>query len=280
MKFDFTSDLHLDFYVKPDKSNTKRLNLFLEKILPAECSETLILAGDTGHYNIQNIELLKILKRIYKNIVIVTGNHDMYLVSKSARDTFDFNYKERLKDFKRRVEDMGVYLLDGNTINIGGKKIAGIASWYYVSKDDYQMWLHTMNDPILIQDNPGNKKYHGKISDMYGDTFRTTFDTNAYYNEELEKIKGIKECDIFASHVCPIRIPMHYMDVKFKFSNTNVFYHSGLEIEKEFNRINPKVAVFGHVHSAYCFKNNNTDMLCSPIGYPGETSNKIRSFEI
>lgn len=282
MLIDFISDLHLDFWLPPNKSlNKRKVDNFFKLILPDDFSNTLVIAGDIGHYNKQNISILQYLKEFYENIIVVLGNHDLYLISKSLEQKYNFTYKERIKEFIELCNENNIICLNGQSIEIENKIISGSSLWYDTSKH-YDMWLNVMNDGILIQDNPYNKKYHGYVNDVYGKYFKTTFDTNQYYQKELEKMKNIEYCDLFVSHICPIKIPDYFIDKKFFNKPTNIFYYSGIEIENELYRINPKNVIFGHTHTIYSFKENDINFSCNPLGYPDEMKNilGIQTLEI
>ena len=74
MKVDILSDLHLDFYFKQHFTTQNDIVSLFELILTdnntREVGDILIIAGDIGHYNEQNIKVLKVLKKeFYKYII-------------------------------------------------------------------------------------------------------------------------------------------------------------------------------------------------------------------
>jgi len=96
MKVDILSDLHLDFYFKPHLTTAENVASFFELIFTdhktRKIGDVLIIAGDIGHYNKQNIEVLKTLqKEFYKHIICVLGNHDYYLIGSESKYTFENN---------------------------------------------------------------------------------------------------------------------------------------------------------------------------------------------
>ncbi|MGE3301320.1 MAG: metallophosphoesterase, partial [Arcobacter sp.] len=102
MIVDILSDLHLDFYFKPHLTTLENVSSFFEPIFTNNGTRTigdvLIIAGDIGHYNAQNIEVLKIFqKKFYKHIICVLGNHDYYLVNGEARYSFENNSFNRVE---------------------------------------------------------------------------------------------------------------------------------------------------------------------------------------
>ena len=83
MKFDYISDIHLDFhcteYRTTHKNFYKDIEAFAKRLLPPNPSPTLLIAGDTGHRFEQDSYLLLKLRETYKDILIVPGNHCRFL---------------------------------------------------------------------------------------------------------------------------------------------------------------------------------------------------------
>ena len=76
MKVDILSDLHLDFYFKPHLTTSENIISLFGDIFTdnstRKMGDVLIIAGDIGHYNEQNIEVLKIFQeKFYKHIICV-----------------------------------------------------------------------------------------------------------------------------------------------------------------------------------------------------------------
>src|SRR5689334_17321488 len=93
--FDLISDLHLDFWLKrtargtkeQQREHQKEIDAFVSSLLPRTVSEVLVIAGDLGHSNEMNFEVLQSLKHVYPYIVLVAGNHDYYLVGQTQLQT-------------------------------------------------------------------------------------------------------------------------------------------------------------------------------------------------
>ncbi|WP_366289896.1 hypothetical protein [Paenibacillus sp. AN1007] len=65
IQFDLISDIHLDFWVEYSsnlRKHNQKVDKFIDLILPNEPSEVLVIAGDLGHYNKQNLIFLEKLK--------------------------------------------------------------------------------------------------------------------------------------------------------------------------------------------------------------------------
>jgi len=271
MKIDYISDVHLDFYVKlKNLSKTeKQLKLLINKILPDEPSEVLIIAGDLSHYNHLTIKFLTLLKEIYKEIYFVLGNHDMYLVSGSQKKIYG-NSISRIIDLEDRVKELeDVFLLRGEVKNILGTdiKIGGCMGWYQIHGFiDVERWRQVSNDSRMIY-----------ISNY---KFQQNYWLENYEKDQAQKLKDIAEegCDILVTHVPQIPWNSEHGNSKYIGSPDNIFYwNNRFNLIKD---INPKVYVFGHTHDNYNFKLNDIEFKCNPLGYPGETLNKIETFEI
>lgn len=92
MKIDILSDLHFDYYFKEFNNSKKDVKkLYDDYFLKDEAGEVLIIAGDLGHSNVQNIIILRMIKKIYgyKAIVCVLGNHDYYLNGNVSRSAYE-----------------------------------------------------------------------------------------------------------------------------------------------------------------------------------------------
>lgn len=283
MKFDYVSDTHLDFWIKELDSNKEKFKRFIDEFCVRFGflqGDNVIIAGDIGHYFSQNSFFLKHLKTLYKNVFIVPGNHDRYLVTGNQEIRYNYQSENRIHEMKRFCGENDIHFLDGNVVNIDGVKISGLGmSWddsffkRLESKGDVlQLYKQTMNDAIKIQEG----KTH-IIDNLYGyKEIVGTFNPVEFFEREMNKLQNIPEVDVMVSHygpVVPETIPEMYMN-----STTTFFFFDGL---KELKRINPKFWIFGHTHRSYNFVQNNTNLLCNPIGYPNEIPfTRVKTFEI
>lgn len=259
MTFDYMSDWHLDFWVKlehaPHKMEQKIRN-FVESILPKHPSDTLIIAGDLGHYNIQNRLLITILKETYETIFYVFGNHDYYLISKKMKQKYRIS-QNRVAEMEQMLDEIeGVHRLDGNVILHKGIKMGGCNMWYDLSyskekgmseKDIYQYWWDESNDVEFHQGLPHPKDFA---------------------ESEKEKIMDI-DCDIFVSHVPPIGIRIPNVYVEEKDVNFYTFDASNL-----FQKKKPKIWLSGHMHQTIEQDWNGITLLSHALGYPEKENKK------
>ena len=149
MQVDILSDLHLDYYFPKDKYNVDAVaSIFNPLFLQGrKIGDVLVIAGDIGHYNEQNIKVIKYFKdTYYKHVICVLGNHDYYILSPEDLLCYgnSFNRATELITALNAIE--GVHCLDGNTIDIEGVIFGGTTAWYdgaYVTtKSNFQSFVH------------------------------------------------------------------------------------------------------------------------------------------
>ena len=167
MKIDILSDLHIDSWHSPETTiQDRKFKIIFEPFLPKEKGEVLVIAGDIGHYNKQNIDILKRLRDLYGyKIIYVWGNHDYYLVSKNQIQKYK-NSLEKVIEFRNTINnEPDIYHLDGNIIEINGLRFGGCSGWYdgsllkNTTDDTIQaLWQEIMNDKDISH--PSYKKLH------------------------------------------------------------------------------------------------------------------------
>lgn len=244
MQVDIISDIHLDFWLK--RGNEKEILKFITNIIrPNIDSEVLIIGGDIGHYNNQNLKLLNLLQNFYQKIFFVFGNHDLYLISRKQRDKYKFSLN-RLKELIENLPE-NVMFLNGFEYEYKGVRFAGSGLWYEVK--DINLWLKKMNDAIyIIEEKIFNIDY-----DSYGKKIIYKFNPLNFYQKEMEKLRQISNVDIMISHISP------YLPEKEEF-----YYFNG---ENEIKRIGAKYWIFGHIHYPLEINFGNTKLICNPLGY-------------
>ena len=293
MKIDYISDLHLDFwnreYNPQNLKMKKQLKTFIDMLKFNPESEVLIIAGDLGHYNQQDKEFLLLCKEHYNKIVLVRGNHDMYLIGKNEMK-YNLQYRNRIQDMKDFCKENSIDYLDGDILEYRGIKIAGVGmSWdesYYCKLEDrlvsqheiLEFYKNTMNDSRLILD--GRESY--QVTTAYGGKYiNISFNPFSYFEQEkkkLEKINDFDDIDIMVSHYPPTN-PFPYGINHYADDLSSTFYM--FDGEKDIERISPKYWIFGHMHFNYNFIHKDVNFLCNPLGYPGEnTYNVVKTIEI
>lgn len=265
--FDLISDVHLDFYIDirhPELKMRKRIKEFVESIVPKEPQNTLVIAGDLGHYNHQNMFLLEELKKYYKYIILVSGNHDYYLVSSNVQSKYKNDSKKRISEMKEKASKIeGVYYLDGDAVELDGVIYGGVGMWYDFSYGRhmfgksqtalYSLWKEVMNDSSLIK----------------GLDFGVDFNEAVMSKEKIDSITNY--ADVIITHVGPewSKIPNEYKDDL----STSFYYFDG---SPYFDRIKDKVWVYGHVHYRNDYIAHDCRFVNASLGYPSENKNRSR----
>jgi len=279
MKIDILSDLHIDFYFNPKlKVKDDQIKKLYDPIVTEnnrEIGDVLVVAGDIGHYNHQNIRILKYLKEhYYKHIICVLGNHDYYLVDKDSKKQFKDSF-ERVKNMRDLINcEKGIYCLDGFEVEIDGVKFAGCDSWYndgyffrqyptqsFTRKSTNVMWRNVMTD----------------VNFIYG---VSNFDD--IFEIEKPKIESVyKNCDVMITHINPSAKDEH-INIRFQNNPSNIFF--SFEGEKYLKNGNMKYWIFGHTHEELEYEDYGVNCLCNPFGYPGESGNgrwvKMKQIEV
>lgn len=278
MKIDILSDVHFDSHFpikkKYEKEEVKKFfdPFFLQNA--REVGEVLVIAGDIGHWNDQNIAILRLIKEeYYKHIVCVLGNHDYYL-NRIQQDDYDENSYERVNEMRKLINaEDGMYCLDGNVVNINGIRFGGCDSSYsnaYIKahfpqadhpKSNNEMWKRTMYDAKMMF---GINQY------------------NQLYKEEILKIEKVyQDCDVMITHVNPSYLKEH-ISPKYQNNITSTFFC--FDGHKFLEGGTMKYWVFGHTHDAIEYEYRGVQCVCNPLGYPSEVVSsefeRIKSIKI
>jgi len=277
MNVDYISDLHIDFYVRYSNTPTKRKRLtkeYVQSILPEAPSDTLIIAGDISHYNTQAVEVITELTKVYSNILVTYGNHDMYMTSESQRIRYEASYL-RVADLKGSCEEIdGVWFLDGDKIEIDGVTYGGLCGWYSLpTKQDTDYWRYFMNDSNYIYSGVEYRTpyHHGGV--------RAEWSTQDFYNDEVEKLKSLKDIDVLITHVAQCIPPDEVIVPMFRGDASNIFYYvDNMDLVKA---TGCKYYIYGHTHGNQEWQQQGIKVRVNPKGYPGENPTaKIKTIEV
>jgi predicted phosphodiesterase len=292
MKIDFVSDIHLDFWIKTKDTSTLKfkvqLDNFLKEVLfpvpdDFKPGNVLIIAGDTSHYNSQTKALLKELKNVYDEIILVFGNHDMYLVSNSQISKYNSKSENRLIELKEICEELRVHYLDGNVINIDGIKFGGTGSWYNLpTSQDLETWKKAMNDSQKIYSGYAPKAYGSYYNSPVHEQQSINWKTQEFWLKEKSKLVDIAKqgCDVFITHVA-LNEPTKDEGMHDEYLNSpdNIFYYTdNIELLKQSSC---GVHIHGHIHQGLDYIKEGIRILCNPLGYPSNgTYTIIKQIEL
>ena len=294
MKIDIMSDLHINTHMKHLKPNDNLVERLWNRLDPK--AEVLIVAGDIGEINEQNVNFLASLKRLfYREIVCIAGNHDLHTLYNRVIYLWDENrelieqpswetYTQRIENAKQLYKDAGIHFLDGEIITIDGKKIGGAMGWYdgvYPAVHKIGLGKHRMfgyRDYEDMQELWGACMPDGDIKPM------RRFD--GLMKEELAKIDRIVEdCDIMVTHVMPTIKAIHQNPSWKDDPSCGFFSFNGGE---HMQRFNGSHWIFGHSHFSAKFRIERENkppftLLTNTLGYPSENPRdypKIATIEV
>jgi len=298
MRFALLGDTHFDFWLNHNFKE-KHFDMHFRTLLEAAPADVLLLPGDIGHYNAQNLACLKQLQRYYKRIVVTFGNHDYYLVTHSVRDKYRYGTnadanrpsEARVTEMKKMIEDAEwIDYVDGNVVEIQGIKIGGATGWYDGSLllqrkkyDDVNLeWRLQMNDANLIYPRGNNEE--------------VKFDS--LFQAQKHRLDAVyQHCDIMMTHVSPLSewnqfIQMYNFQPAIAAVDPNYSQnHEALHDYRAFycfdgkeylEKGSMKHWVFGHTHRNFHRSYERADgkvidVRCSSIGYP-KNSKKSDAF--
>lgn len=285
MKFAILGDTHFDFWLLTNFKE-KHFHLQFRKLLESAQSDVLLLPGDIGHYNAQNLQCLQYMKQYFDRIVVTFGNHDYYLITNSVREKYKYRNpnrpsEERVHEMKKMIEDAeGIDYVDGNILDIEGIKIGGATGWYdgslIINKTSHEDinwdWRFMSNDANLIYPNGNNGVKFDRL-----------------FHEQKHRLDAVyRECDIMMSHVSPLSewkqfVEMYGFDSDQAARDPNYsINHEALQDYRAFYCYDGKEYlengsmkhwVFGHTHRNFSRTYERQDgktvqIHCNSIGYP------------
>ena len=274
MKIDILSDLHFDNYFYGKYTKDDVISFYSQIIDFKNCGDVLVIAGDLGHNNHQNIKILKILKEFYKNIVCVLGNHDYYLVDKESISLFKKSL-ERVSNMRELINKQeNIYCLDGDIIEIDGIKFGGCNGWYN------EGYLQVNYPDEFFPKYSTNIMWQNSTPDYINILEIENFDD--FYEMEKPKIERVyKECDVMITHINP-SVKDENMNSKYKNNLSNTFFC--FDGEEYLKNKSMKYWIFGHNHDVIEYKEHNVTCICNPVGYHNESGNgkwiEIKQIEI
>lgn len=123
MQFDYVSDLHIDHWDKRFVTNTQYGKA---KNYPMDWSnarsDILVVAGDISDNIDNSVKYLREIKKHYKKILFVDGNHEHYCIKPSLLDHYYFS------EAFRNTKD--IHYLPKEDVIIDGTLFIGCCGWW------------------------------------------------------------------------------------------------------------------------------------------------------
>ena len=281
MKIDILSDTHFDsWFGYKNTLSQDQIIQFWRNLNPE--GEYLILAGDIGHSVEQNVKILKILKDFfYKEIILVLGNHDYYLIGNEYTTTFHQGGIQKAHAAKKAYQNNGFIVLDGTTVTLEGITFGGAMGWYNSAYTRINLHELKAMDPL-------HSNFSGDIEAYLQDLWTESLNDKRYtkltyfdelYKEEYSKLVKIhKNCDVVISHYNPSVEISNQTKEWSKNATTSFFCFDGSDLIKG---MSAKLWIYGHNHAKHQYTLYGKDIITNALGYYNELKeSKILSITI
>lgn len=235
MKIQVISDLHIDhapFEFRP-------------------VADHLIIAGDISNNYIKSIKLLDKALKLYKNVIVVLGNHDSWTGSIQETELAFTMWSRTNK---------GAHFLSDEVIELEEKMIYGGTMWTTYDNNSNvvtKLARQTMPELRMIKDEETGKSI----------STNTIIDMHGTFCKGLENAQMLYDLDMVISHhACSPNSVSEY----FRGDPLNPAFFEDMR-----GTVNQELTwVHGHVHSFHDYYEeglSDSRVVCNPRGYPGES---------
>lgn len=276
IRFDYVSDLHIDYWDKKYWSGSSRgkkhFPLDWEK---QKRNDILVVAGDVSDRIDTTVDYLNSLRKWYSIILFIDGNHEHYEHLPELCDSKIFH--DKLKD--------GIYYLKDKDYVIGKTVFIGTCGWWDYGRcsnpEDVDLTINSRKSYIRIYGKNKNSKMAENLIGQSKKDYR-------YLMDKIIKYARLKEIDdiVIVTHTVPkkefARVPA--TDFNSYFSQFSTDWLRSMKVSRW---------VFGHNHESFekkipplpplhkrvpvqLSKNHNTFLerdfyyLSNPRGRPGD----------
>lgn len=256
MKLKLASDLHIEFHSKND-------------IPDLGTGDVLVLAGDiiSSKYLIKNgenkekaFDFFQQCSRNFTHIIYIEGNHSFY----------GCRY-ENVFDDVRRILPSNFIHLENDKIKIENYWFVGAVLWTDFDNENPFAMLNAsrmMNDYHCIKYGPSYRKITSY------DVLKHHKETMRYFEETLEELQDEKV--IMITHHTP---SSRSIQEKYKFDDANSYFNNRLD-DWIYERPQIKYWLCGHTHWQHSYQIGTCEVICNPLGYPGENTGFNPNLEI
>lgn len=248
MKLKLASDLHLEFHKQ-------------SQIPDLGSGDVLILAGDIisakylkkdGENKKKAFDFFQKCSENFKHIIYIEGNHSFY--GCRLETTFSF-----VKD----ILPSNFIHLENDSIKIENYWFVGSVLWTDFDNENPFAMLSAsrlMNDYHQIKYGPVYRKLN------VDDVLKHHKETMSYFDATLDQLKDEKV--IMVTHHTPTSRSTH---PRFRGDSGNCYFNNNLD-EWIMNRPQIKYWFCGHTHWKHSYNIENCEVICNPLGYPGENT--------
>ena len=269
MKFDLTSDLHLDFGGISELYNSSN-----------EGSRVLVLAGDTLEVGLlkeksklkdEVVTYFKFLNDRYEKIIWIMGNHCYY------HNSFIHTKKNLIDRFKENCLTNFV-VLEKETLEIDDTIFFGATMWTTFNNNNPIVMMQCqngMNDYSMIH--TAKLAYGEKVYLIPEDTSKQCRLTKVKIQEFIDLKTDKKK--VLVTHMAP-----SLMSVPENFRHNLIHYAYYEELSEMLVDSDVEIAVHGHLHHQVKYLIGNTLVVSNPRGYFGQDiqayDHKFKQIEI
>lgn len=266
MKFCLISDVHVDITAWDPSRFDQR---------SADC-DTIVVAGDISNDIWQTSYWIRDLKKTWKNVIWLPGNHDYYNLGFHRTRIFnpeiDKKYpyprlqNEMKAHYSKWSDEHGVYCLNRQSVVIDGVRFVGATGWHdfvagepFSKGDQINAWMGESNDNLI--------RWTEKGADPWVLQDEASADCKFIQSSVAES----KEPVVVVTH----HLPNRQLSVFRPHLITWTMLH-GMFVNTEMESIvDPKIKYwcYGHTHYGSLKEINGITYVCNPVGYPGENRN-------
>lgn len=259
------SDFHLEHYYDLYDSGFSRAKEELLKLipsLPTDKKSVLIIAGDLATARRPNriVTFLELVVPRFHHVIYVLGNHEHYgcCIDKTEQIIMD-----ALKDSKVNLKKLTVA---GNVpVKIKIKDVTFLCGTLWT---DYGRGNAKTAEMVLrfIRD-------HSAITDSTGKTIATKELGRIHEASLLQFGEWLREQDNAKTVMVTHHMPSYTaVDPQFTLDPTTIALNGAFasDLDEFILKHQPAMWFFGHTHTPYHGKIGNTQLICNPLGYPGE----------
>lgn len=238
MKVKYVSDLHIERMLP-----AQALRMLSDLVEAVDMDTVLVLAGDIVdvRYHPFFKKLVRTVSDFCRAVVSVAGNHEYYRAGVDEQLVSPYDVKESLHQLEDEVNNY--YFLDNSAISIDGVMFAGTTLWFDTSHPEVPLHKAKLND------------------------YRYIAEAESFMEEEqlsiLEFLRCLINVDVLVTH----HAPTSKVHPKYASSGLNIFYYR--DIVDTIYRVQPSLAIHGHMHETMEYTVGSTRVVSNPYGYMG-----------
>lgn len=251
MRFQYCSDIHLEFY-NDNVNKVRRLFDVNNKRNKEGKGDILLLAGDIGKPSHMTYRtFIDMMSQQYKRVFVTTGNHEYYKMNMPMKDVDDM-----CRAICDSMPKKNVTFLQNELCEImDGLYIHGGTMWSYIPRPYHRIVESSIRDYECIT----------SFDAMTNNALHSTAIASLEQSMSYVKEKNAKL--IVMSHHMP---GFHLIDPKYKSSTSMIQLNYAFAADIKCTEDECIGAwVYGHTHSSGV----HGKFHCNPIGYPGENMN-------